>query len=626
MRALTGAALLLCLAGVPAGAAEPASDVPDTVPALGVALAFLDAGGTVLAAPPADRAVRVRVTLTDALTGQAATDRRIEAWIRPADPAAPTCAAAVRAFRATRAIPGAAIDLNGVLLATVNRDATIHVATPRTGLGAARLAAAHALPEPPAAVAVDPVGLRLVVALPEAGEVRALSALSSASVTLVRGVPGAGALEPVADGGFWLAAEGRVSRHDADGAERGRFAVAGTPRLAALRRPDPTGYGPPALAALVAFTASGEVVPLDPGAGGVGQRLAEPPLADAAPLGGGALLTLPSDEGADEGAGGGDGVARLRYADDPERVETIALPAPATRLAVHPGGRYALAWTPGRAEMAAIDVARGTARAVRPPRGGTVAAAIATAEGAVALSLDGGLVQRIDLGLAAAAPDYDPPTVNLGGASPEPLPGEGPLLATLAPSPQALALDPARRLAWLVDARPVAETPPMESVPLNSGAPSGLHVLDRSFRRVAPGVYETAVLLPPGPQELVLTAAGEGFSRCLPVAVAGVARQRLVTPLRIALAGDGRFTPGAPGTVALRLEDAEGRDRTPERLELLLAALTSSDRQVVAATRGADGALRVQATFPVAGIYAIQPLRLPPGFALRATPVVEVGP
>lgn len=243
MRALTGAALLLCLAGVPAGAAEPASDVPDTVPALGVALAFLDAGGTVLAAPPADRAVRVRVTLTDALTGQAATDRRIEAWIRPADPAAPTCAAAVRAFRATRAIPGAAIDLNGVLLATVNRDATIHVATPRTGLGAARLAAAHALPEPPAAVAVDPVGLRLVVALPEAGEVRALSALSSASVTLVRGVPGAGALEPVADGGFWLAAEGRVSRHDADGAERGRFAVAGPPgsRRCAGRTPRATG-------------------------------------------------------------------------------------------------------------------------------------------------------------------------------------------------------------------------------------------------------------------------------------------------------------------------------------------------------------------------------------------------
>lgn len=593
------------------------ADQDDVTPGLDVDLGFLPVDGdTPYAVPPSGQPLRIRVALTDALTGRAASDRRLTAWLRPADPANSTCQAAVGAFRSTRALPGSAVDLNGILVVARNSDATLHVSDPRLGNRAANLTAAHALPETPAAVVADSHAMRILVALPGQGEVLALSPISADRQTLLSGLAGVAGIEPLQDGRFWVAAPGRISLHAPDGTQISQTAIDGTPQLLPTRIPDPRGYGPPVLRRLGAFTPAGELLILDP-EGGVTARLREDILADAALLDGGAVLALPMD-----GAS-----VRLRYADDPDRAETLALPARASRLAAHPGGRFVVAWQPGAPEMTLIDSAALTAQAIRPPRAGTVAGLITTTGGALSLSLDGGLVQVIDLDRVLDDPGYDPPTVNLGDAStPDAalMAQGGPLLVSLSPSPNALALDPARQLAWLIEDGLTTETPAMDSLRLRTGMPQGLHVLDRSFRRTGPGIYETTAALPAGPQELVLAGSDPPFARCISFRAEGEPDHVPAILLRATLSEGERMQPGRKGLIVLHLTDAEGRDRAPGQMPLLLTSLTGSDRQIARAMRRPGGGLQVEVTFPVPGSYAVQPMQMPQGYRLNATPVIEV--
>ncbi|MFT3688551.1 hypothetical protein [Paenirhodobacter sp.] len=612
-------ALWLAL-GLPGAAlAQQPGDVfaeEDVTPGIDVGLGFLPVDGDVpFGIPPSDRALRVRVDLTDAVTGRPASDRRLTAWLRPADPANPTCQAAVAAFRSTRSLPFGAVDLNGILVVSRNSDETVHVADPRLGNRRANLTAAHSLPERPSAIAADSYGMRILVTLPERGELLALSPFSAGRSVLLSGRPGIGGAEPLADGRFWAASPGEVGLHAADGAVIARIAVDGMPRLLSVHRPDPRGYGPPQLGRFGVVTDRGEVLVIDPETGALTARLREAAPRDAALLDGASVAIL---------AAGGRAV-HLRYGDDPDRAERLDLPAPASRLDAHPEGRYAVAWHPGSASMTLIDSATMTVHPIRPPRAGTVTGLITTTEGALALSLDGGLVQVIDLDRVRTGRAYDAPTVDLGGAA-EPDPDlTGPLLVSLSPSSSALALDPARQLAWLIEDGLTTETPAMDAIRLRTGVPQGLYLLDRSFRRTAAGIYETTAMLPPGPQELVLAGTDPPFARCIPFRAEGEPEHLPVIPLQAALTAS-QMQAGRPGRVVLHLLDPEGRDHTPRRMTLLLTSLTGPARQMTETTPAPEGGAQLDVTFPVPGSYAVQPLRLPSGYRLNATPVIEVEP
>lgn len=602
----------------------PPAPGDEIVPSLNVALSFADAQGAELARIEQGQTVRLRLGLRDAVTGRPATARRVEAWVRAADPANPSCEAAVRAFRATRALPVSAMDLNGILLVTLNRDNSIGVIDPRLNLASSNMIAAHRLGTAPGGVAADAVMMRLLATQPETGELRALSLISGAAETLLTGLSQPGAIALIPSGGFWIGEQRGdgttlISRHDPAGQRLQTITIpqgGGPAVLRAVPRLAPGGEPERNASRLGAFTRSGALLIVEAESGSpVMQLQPERPIADAAFLPDGAVLTL--DAAAP--------VARLRFADDPAREHALPLDFVATRLAAHPAGRFAIAYAPGSANMVLIDSAGARLSTIRPPRSGTISEVLITRNAAVTISHDGGIIQVIDLARVASEPDYEPAIVTLGGPGTA-QGGEGPLLVSLSPSPQVLAVDPDRQTGWIIhEETATTERPPMDSTRLRGGVPEAVHVVDRSLRSLGPGRYEVTAAFDAGAYELVVTSGQSGLSRCLPFAVEGDIRRRAAVPVTAVIAGAGAtLQAGVPQELRLELHDAEGRDRAPAHLQILIPSMLSSWRQQVEAHRAEDGALRLVVTFPHAGPYAIQPLRLPDDLALRSTPVLEV--
>ena len=609
--------------GQEAAAESDAQEAQDIVASLRASLRLLDAQGQPVEHAEDRRTVRLRLDLSDAQTGKPPDDLQLEAWVRPADPANARCEDAVRAFRVTRSVTQGNVDLNGILLVTLNRDASVGIVDPRLNLSSSNMLAAHSLETLPAATAVDHARMRLLATFPQQGELRALSLHSGAAAPLLKGLAHPTAIAMAGADSFWLAEEGNgsITRRGSDGELRESIAlaaagtamflrpVAADPAVAAKRRAAPSRLG--------AFAADGALLLMDADSGRlIARGSAGERIADAAFLSNGAILSLAANAA----------TATLRFADRMDLPQRFPIGVAATRLAAAPDGRFAIAYAPGESMFALIDIA--SAKVVQSFQldAGSVSDVLLTGTAGFVLSHDGGFVAAMDLAALKPGRAASLRRVPLAGSSARPS-GGGPYLVSLAPAPLMLVVDPAQQTGWVMpETAATSEIPPMDSVRLRGGVPAGVIAVDRAFRKRAPGRYETAWAFDAGAYELVLSA-GSGFSRCISFTVDGDRRHRFDQPVVLQVAAvPVEIRAGVVQQLTLVLRDREGRDLTPEAIDLLFPSMVSSWREVVAARRGSDGALRVSVTFPHPGSYAVQPLQLPAGLVLRSAPVLEVSP
>lgn len=591
------AVLALALAG-PAPADEPSAG-------LRAQLRLLDPLTAEVMAPARNQPVRLEVTLTDAVTGQPPRDLQLRAWVRPVQRSAGSCAAAAQAFRATQRLPFGSVDLNGLLLVTLNRDDSLGVIDPRLNLQSSNMLAAHRLASRPADLATDARRLRAFVSLPDKDEIRVLSLLGGEDAPFATArAPGDLAAFP--DGTLWAATAEGLARFDAAGRRAGLTDLGPGPLH--LRR-----SADPASTTLGAFTEAGAVLMAEGQSGAVLMRADLPPLADATFAGRDAAVALPRD-GTE---------ALVLWRDDPAHPQRIPVGPGFTRLASGPDARHVIAYTPGSGVVALIDLGLGQVVQSLALDRATVSDVAFTDNAAFLLSHDGGFLGALDLGTVRPGKPAVVRRVNLGTTAAPP-PEDAQLLLPLLPSPQMLAVEPENQTGWIAEElASTVEAPPMHAVRLRGGIPRIIRAADRSFVQVVPGRFEAVWAFPAGEHELVLTSGVGGLTTCARFTVTGPADQRQLRPVTIVARPDTPLIAGSPGSLALSVLDAEGRAVSLDRLQVLVPSLRSGWRGTATARADGDGVLHLALTLPHAGPYVVQPLNLPRGLALRSAALIE---
>ncbi|MEZ5867866.1 MAG: hypothetical protein R3D46_05115 [Defluviimonas denitrificans] len=476
-------------------------------------LALLDPLTGRATVPDAGDKLRLRVSLREPATGAAPRALLLRAWARPVAADNPGCARAAQNFRSTRRTPLGSVDMNGVLVSVLNRDASLSVIDPKLNLYSSNLIAAHVLDDMPAAIAADRRGMRMLAAHAD-GRIEAADVAGPGRTVIARGLGPLRAIAVAPNGRIWAGTQdGALIALSPAGEVLERTAL---PGAVTLIRPDD-----PESPLLLAFTDSGRARMIDASDGRAIMETRFPaPLLSLAPVGQVGLIALQ----------GGAGVAQIRYADAPDRAVPVALGTPFARVATDPAGRIAVLWSPGDALVALVDLALGRVVQQLSLDKATVSEVTFTDNAAYLLSHDGGYVGALDLATVALGRTAVMRQVNLGFQGPAP-DGDTRLIVPLLPAPQVMAVTPENQTGWLIEELASSvEMPPMDSVRLRGGIPARVHILDRSFDEVAPGVFEAAWAFGAGDWELVLTSDLGDISTCVPFHVRGAVDRAELRP------------------------------------------------------------------------------------------------
>lgn len=572
-RALAAVSLLISLSCVVAGRAqqaEPPAPASDLRPALSAQIAYLGLDGATLAEIAPRTPFTVDVTLINEAGQDAPRGVELFGWLRRHSDRNLPCLQAARGYFGTGRLSLDAVPLLGPVVGVVAQDGSFTVVDPFLDLASANLIGAATLDERPAALVADPAGGGFLISLPEAGEVRRLTAYGAAQTIVAQGLAEPTTLIAADDGGAWVLEAGahRVSHLSASGAVAqslpGAAALSGDALTVLVRDEDGAVSVLPASGGAVLAT-----LPPIPGI------RAELPIHDAED----GLLAV-----ARLGAAG----LSLTYLDAPGNAYHIPLAAPASRLVADPQGRVVMAWDPSGGPVSIIDLARGRmVQAVTvggDDSGAAVADVLMTDNAAFLMLADQSTVGAISL--TALGKDGPAPIrrIQLGDASDRVDHGAG-MLVALAPRSEVMAIHADRYTGFLLhESSTMGDAPPMASVRLRGGVPWAASVLDRGFRQIAPGRLRAAAMLPgEGSFELVLSTGLGGMTLCFPVPTLpdsqppdGPARMSA----RIGAAGTGGMHD-----VTLIFTDVDGQPLPPPRGTLSLAALeTGWTRRVVLAT------------------------------------------
>ncbi|QYX56322.1 hypothetical protein K1T73_14875 [Roseovarius sp. SCSIO 43702] len=595
-------AALIALPTVPGGAAAQ-----DARASLAAALDFFDPVTRRSIRPEANIPFGVRVSLTDVTTGRAPRGLTLAGWVRPKAAGNSSCEAAAQAFRVTSQPPLGSFDLNGILVVTMNEDASIGVIDPKLNLRSSNMIAAANLDRLPSAMAVDPRRFSAHFVTSGQTGLASVSLLTGETDRRFEDMPALSDVAASAESGTWVGRmDGVIFPLDAPHGLR------------------PVGEGPVSLRTaaepesplLAAFTSMGGLLVFD---GATGTTLLDlprmTPLTDVALLAEGSVIALPE---------GGD-LARIIYRDAPDRPVDIRLGFGARRIVASPSGRHAIAYAPGGPAAVIIDVAR--AAVVQPLQltDGVLSDVAFTDDAAYLLSLDGGFAGLIDLASVAPGRAAQIRKIDLARKSDRPHAGAG-LLVPLWPSPQVIAVSPETQTGWLLhDDQAVGEMPPMDSLRLRGGVPARVAVIDRSLRETEPGAFETVTSLPGGQQELVLTTGIGGMTACLDFRVRGPSATTSVDLITLDLeTGGAHVVPGKDVELSLTFRDRSGDVIRVEHAEFLVASLSSSWMGRMIARRVPDGSLKGQVRFPHQGPYALHPVALPEDLQLKSAILIEV--
>ncbi|MGD9863604.1 MAG: hypothetical protein AB7S99_10365 [Pseudodonghicola sp.] len=552
--------------------------------------------------------VRLRVRLTDPVTGRPPRGVELLGWVRPAARENPGCERAAQNFRATRRTPLGAVDLNGILLAAYNRDATLSVIDPKLNLYSSNLVAAHRLDAPPDAVAVSARQMRAFFADGARGTIVAAQLTGPERSLFAGDLPGVATLAAVGSGDLWAGDDnGRLMRFAPDGSRRDAHAL-GSGRVRLTRPHDADADR------VAAYTAAGAALLLEGATGRVLMRTRfSGALSDLSVVGTDGLLAVLQDSAE----------AEVRYADAPEAPLRIPLGTRFARIETGPDARIALAYTPGAALVALIDLALGRVVQSLALTGASVSEVTFTDNAAFVLSHDGGFLGAIDLATVALGKAAVLRKIDLGARTARPEGSDG-LLVPLFPSPQVIAVEPRFQTGWLVgELASTVEMPPMDSIRLRGGIPQSVHVVDRSLQEVETGVFETVWAFGAGPQELILTTYAGQLSTCLPFHVRGAVERQALTPVQLVPEGMQVPVAGQPYDLAFRVVGPGDAALGVPGLRLLVPSMVSGWVGEAVAQADGDGVLRARLTLPHDGPFVVQPLDLPAGLALRAALILQ---
>ena len=557
--------------------------------------------------PGSGQMVRLVVTLTDAVTGQAPRGLPLQGWVRPVQTGNSTCDQAVRGFLTTGSVPTGSVNLNTSVLAMQSRDGSLGVIDPKLNLMSANMLSAFRPGEVPAGLAVDSAGMRLLATQSAQGTLLAFPVPGGDPVALAKGLQTPADIALTENGDLWIGAlrGGRLTHLGHDGSPLGSIDM---------------GHGRVILRdvadlPLVAFSEAGAVRLIDRKTGDtLYEDASGEALADVAAVGDTGVLSLPA----------GRAEAVLRYLDAPQAPITLSLGLEFARVSVSADGRFALAWTPGEGTFVLIDLAR--AQVVQPValRDATLTEARIFNDAAYLLSHDGGFVGVIDLATVGLGRAAEITEVRLGVKGSRPL-GDTALLVPLAPSPQLLAVDPVTQTGFVIEAMSgVNGMPPMDATRLRGGVPQKVLVVDRRFGETAPGRFSAVWAFEAGDYELVLTTGITGLSSCLTFTVEGTRQARGVLPVRMeAVAAAEPLVAGDAGRIRLMFYGPDGAVLPMPRTRIRVLGLRSGWRIDADADPDDGGGLSLAVTLPHAGAFALQPVQMPAHTGLRHGVTIE---
>ncbi|WP_416881603.1 hypothetical protein [Marivita sp.] len=554
--------------------------------------------------------VRLRVRLTDPVTGLPPRGVELLGWVRAVAPDNPGCERAAQNYRATRRTPVGSVDLNGILLATFNRDATLSVIDPKLNLYSSNMVAAHRLDMEPGAVAVSPRQMSAYVADPGTGTIAKARLTGPDRTILAEGLGGIASMVAVSSGDLWIGDDaGRLARLGPDGRTIDEIIV-GAGRLVVQTPLDNENDR------VAAYVPEGAALLLDGVTGHpVLSTAFSAPITDVTIVGEDGLLAVLKNSP----------VAEMRYADAPDAPIAIPLGTSFERIATGPDARIALAFTPGDSIVALIDLALGRVVQSLELTGATISEVTFTDNAAFILSHDGGFLGAVDLATVALGKPAILRKIDLGAKTERPGTGDG-LLVPLFPSPQVIAVEPRFQTGWLVgEVASTVEMPPMDSIRLRGGVPQSVHVVDRSFQEIETGVFETVWAFDAGERELILTTYSGQLSTCVPFHVRGEVEQLALIPVRLTPQTTTAPVAGQPFDLAFHVTGQDETALPVSGLTLVMPSMMSGWVGEAVATADDAGVLRARVTFPHEGPFVVQPVDLPAGLALRSALILQAG-
>lgn len=592
---------------------SPGADKPDWQQGLQAQIRLYSEQGKALEKPVSGEQFKIRVELRDPVTGQAPKGLPLEGWLRPQEASNLKCLEAARAFRATRRLPLGAVDLNGVLMVSLNLDGSYGIADPRLDLATANMIAAGSLPGLADAVSIDQADQSLLLLNRENATIHRLGADGR-----LRQLQAGKWRDPAhlisADAGrFWVSElqPGLLSLREYDGSLRTSHAIG--PNIA----------GSFAGAQVVGVWTAQSIklyerqegtllhaIDTDYVIGDVAASKLEDSRREGEQLF--AVLDASGQR------------ANLHYPDAPNDPVSVSLATVAQFLTFSPTSGLIYAWSRAGG-ISIIDPARSQVVSAV-----SVAAGIREIEfagtGVFIMNADGSGVAVLDEETIAQGEAAQLREVRIGPRG-KPLAENLDLLVSLEPSSQVLAVHHDSYTGFVIDARSaMGDAPPMTAVRLRGGKPGIVRVIDRSLRETKPGIFETLATMPSaGDHELVLTTGIGGMSTCLPITVVGERRRQASAPkYRLKIVSKAAMSAGKSQAVILSLRNEQNEAVALPAASVRVASLSHGWRTQTEATLLTDKTLQAQLTFPLAGLYSVQLTDPRAGGRAIANHVVEI--
>lgn len=544
--------------------------------------------------PRAGAPARVRFALTDTTTGQPVRRLHPAAWLsrRGANAGRPrTCAEKVQELLGGSIFSRAELDLNTFQVLALNDDATITVVDPLFGFGGTKLLALVALPGVGADWALAAGNTRLLVSVPDTGQVAVVDTATWTVTTLLAtgAAPRRIAIQP--DGHYaWIEDRTGATVIDVDRATiAAHVDLAGGARDIVFSADSRWAFVPVAETATLAvidvrtLTKSAEIaLPCHPTSAAYSAQSQAIYVTDAAA---GKIVAIDANTHAI--------VAQLE-----------AEPGIAT-LRFSPGDRFALAANPARDLVLVLDAA--TNRLVQR-------AHVPGGPEQFAFSNHLAFVRRRDSASVGMIPLKE--IGHDGAALPlaEFVGGEAAFGARTTPA-DAIVQAPGESAVVVANARDKAIYYYMEGMAAPMGnfsnygrQPRAVRIVDRSLRETAPGLYESDAVLPAaGDYDAILFLNQPRIVHCFSARIAAdpAAARSAGGAVRLVPQTPPALVAGQPAELRFHLAAAPGTPAraVPDDLAVFIVRVPGSWHQRLPLARTDDGAFRLEFTPPTDGVY-----------------------